>query len=229
MSSPLYSFISLYVYIFPLNICLLLDLNSIALACNPSKSSAVKYFNLGLPSHLFPNARFKISFDNSNNINLVYEGIYTMTSGQKSKLRSDIVKALTNMKSEVIGRTGMKEISYAINKHNDYAGQAGINYTFNFSVESDLAWYETMDGIGMIAIIQGISLGNRYLNYKAYSKGVELEDKAYLTKNLYHISNKCNVYLEYANSTEEKAVPSFYSKKADAATQGYYPCPICKP
>ena len=35
--------------------------------------------------------------------------------------------------------------------------------------------------------------------------------------------------MEYVTSTNEKIVPSFYLNKANAATQGFYPCPICKP
>ncbi len=178
--------------------------------------------------------------DNENNTELVYT--YSITRSEKNKLKEQVVKQLSEIRTKVIGEIGMKEISYAVNKHNSYAGQVGINYTFRFSVESDAAWYETMDGIGMLAVIQGVSLGNRYLNYKAYSaadlvvankyfvsKGVTMEDLAYLRKDLYHMSNKCKVYLEYVNSTREKIVPSYYMKKADAATQGFYPCPICKP
>lgn len=182
--------------------------------------------------------------DNSNNTYLIYEYANNLLSGDRSKLKAKIIEHLDDIKQEVIGEISMKEISYAVNKHNDYAEQAGISYTFRFSVESDQAWYETMDGLGMIAIIQGVSLGNRYLNYKAYSasdliattkyyvtKGVTIEGKnlAYLSKDLYHSSDKCRAYLEYINSTNDKIVPSFYTIKAEAATQGYYPCPICKP
>lgn len=181
--------------------------------------------------------------DDKNNYNLVYyDAIEKMTTTQRNNLRNDIEKHLDSIRLERIAQIGMKEISYAVNKHNIYAKDAGISYTFRFSVESDNVWYETMDGIGMLAIVQGISLGNRYLNYKAYSaadltetqvyylsKGTNKENKSYLNKDLYHISNKCKVFLEYKNSTSDKLVPSFYSKKADAATHGYYPCPICKP
>ena len=48
---------------FPLKFCPLLDLNSIGFAFKPSKSSALKYFSLGFPSHLLPNAAFNINFD----------------------------------------------------------------------------------------------------------------------------------------------------------------------
>lgn len=182
--------------------------------------------------------------DNSNNTYLVHEYVENLLSSDRTKLKNKVVEHLNKIKQNIIGEISMREISYAVNKHNDYAGQAGITYTFRFSVESDQVWYETMDGIGMVAIIQGISLGNRYLNYKAYSasdliattkyfvsKGVTIEGKplAYLEKDLYHASDKCKAYLEYKNSTNDKIVPSFYTIKAEAATQGYYPCPICKP
>ena len=180
--------------------------------------------------------------DNINNSQLIYNA--DMLSQDRTELLTDIVNKLKELKSITIAKVGMKEISYAVNKHNEYAKQAGINYTFRFSVESDAAWYETMDGIGMIAIIQGISFGNRYLNYKAYSasdlvvakkyfvsKGVTLEEKnlSYFEKDLYHMSENCDVYKEYKNSTIEKISPNYYNTQADAATQGYYPCPICKP
>lgn len=172
------------------------------------------------------------------------DGVDKMLSSKKFSLKMNIIDKLNEVRKEVIAKIGMKEISSAVNKHNVFARQLDINYTFKFSVESDEAWYETMDGIGMIAVIQGISLGNRYLNYKAYSasdliatnkyylsKGVTVEGKdvAYFEKDLYHVSKNCRVYIEYLNSTNEKITPSYYTKRAEAATQGFYPCPICKP
>lgn len=180
--------------------------------------------------------------DRINNSDLVYDAI--ILSSNRVQLLNDIVSKLGELKNTTIAQIGMKEISYAVNKHNEYAKTVGINYTFRFSVESDAAWYETMDGIGMIAIIQGISFGNRYLNYKAYSasdlvvakryhvsKGITIEDRelSYFEKDLYHISENCTIYREYKNSTVEKISPSYYTSQAEAATQGYYPCPICKP
>ena len=201
--------------------------------------------NDGTISDIEEFANFYIN-DEENNYNLVYvnTAANVITSSQKDMLRLRVIEHLTDIRARIIAETSMKEISYAVNKHNSYAEQAGITYNFRFSVESDSAWYETMDGIGMIAIIQGISLGNRYLNYKAYSasdlivakkyyvsKGVTIEgrDLSYLERDLYHVSNKCPAYLEYANTTSEKVVPAFYSSKAETTTQGYYPCPICKP
>lgn len=197
--------------------------------------------NLGKIDKMAYSKNFYLN-DNSNNSQLIYGA--SIVSGQISILKSQLVEHLEKIRTQIIAQIGMKEISYAVNKHNTYADQAGITYNFNFSVESDSAWLETMDGIGMIAIIQGISLGNRYLNYKAYSASdliatkkyyvsqavfIEGKELAYLSRNLYHISNRCEAYLEYINSTTEQLIPSFYSNKAEVATQGFYPCPICKP
>lgn len=183
--------------------------------------------------------------DNNNNEELVYGGQTQIVTSARRDLRNKVVEELKVSRKKIIGEIGMREISYAVNKHNSYSRQMGINYTFTFSVESDATWYETMDGIGMIAIIQGVSLGNRYLNYKAYSasdlimtkkyyvsKGVFTDEGktiSYLSKDLYHVSDKCNVYRAYLNTTTETLIPNNYTSKADAATQGYYPCPICKP
>lgn len=182
--------------------------------------------------------------DSNNNEQLVYfEGFENeVTSTVRKKLHEEVVNHLKEKRLEVIAEIGMREVSYAVNKHNSYAKETGISYKFRFTVESDSVWYETMDGIGMIAIVQGISLGNRYLNYKAYSaadlvetqiyyltKATNKENKAYLNKDLYHISDKCKVFLEYTNSTREKLIPRIYTSRAEAATHGYYPCPICKP
>lgn len=197
--------------------------------------------------------------DYANNSDLVYvETYYTIDentgeqiehtstyilSEDAERVRKQIVEHLTGVRRETIAKIGMKEISYAINKHNEYAKQVGIKYTFRFSVESDDVWYETMDGIGIISFIQGIPLGNRYLNYKAYSASdlvaarkyyaskaiTNIVNISYLARNLYHASNECDVYKHYKEITGEKVVPAFYYSRAEAATQGFYPCPICKP
>ena len=180
--------------------------------------------------------------DEANNQDLIH--MANILSGEQRKLKSQIVEELNKVRQRVIAQIGMKEISYAVNEHNTYAKSVGINYKFIFSVESDAAWYETMDGIGMIAIIQGISLGNRYLNYKAYSasdlvmatryyasEGITIEGRelSYFEKDLYHISKNCMVYQEYINYAGKTLIPEYYLKKADAATQGFHPCPICNP
>ncbi|MBR6688477.1 MAG: hypothetical protein IKL68_00470 [Clostridia bacterium] len=193
--------------------------------------------------------------DMENNLELVYSE--DLSSDQESALREKIVKHLSEMRKDVIARIGMKHISYAINHHNDFSGLTGIDYKFTFTVDSDTSWFETMNGIGIISVIQGISLGNRYLNYKSYSAAelsetrkyyvsaaleadtkepepvagipVEKEKRYYLEYNLYHASTKCLVYEYYISMAKDTVVPIYYQSKAAAATQGYYACPICKP
>lgn len=181
--------------------------------------------------------------DDNNNTPLVYTD--KLPSWAETSLRKEVVTHLANIRKDVIARLGMKHISYAINNHNEYARLSGIRYNFMLSVESANSWYETMDGVGMIAVIQGISLGNRYLNYKAYSASDLVEtrkyyvstvldddysnDRFYLKYNLYHSSQKCYIYEYYMTKVEKQVTPAYYLNKADVATQGYYPCPICKP
>ena len=185
--------------------------------------------------------------DSSNNQDLIYKA--NILSQDKVTLRQEIVKTLDDLRKDVIAKVCMKEISYAVNEHNKFAKQSGITYNFSFSVESDSQWYETVDGIGMIAIIQGISLGNRYLNYKSYSASDlilskryyvsdaiytqdnlgNIESYSYLSRKLYHVSDDCDVYKTYLSNADKQLVPRFYSSRLDAATQGYYPCPVCNP
>lgn len=217
------------------------------------------YLNIYKKSHFDPNAE-KINLvvnkgfyltDMANNLELVYSE--DLPSDVESDLRERIVKHLSEMRKDVIARIGMKHISYAINHHNDFTGATGIDYKFTFTVDSDTAWFETMNGIGIISVVQGISLGNRYLNYKSYSAaelsetrkyyvsaaleadtklpedGSEKEPRYYLEYDLYHASTKCPIYEYYISMAKDTVLPIYYQKKADAATQGYYTCPICKP
>ena len=193
--------------------------------------------------------------DMSNNLDLIYSE--ELVSEVEKSLREQIVIHLSGMRKDIIAKTGMKNISYAINNHNSYAKSSGIKYEFRFAVDSDTTWYETMNGIGVISVIQGISLGNRYLNYKSYSAAelsetkkyyasaaldvdtkepaaingvaVEKENRYYLEYNLYHVSKKCPVYEYYIRMTESPVMPMYYQSRGEAATQGYYACPICKP
>lgn len=163
-------------------------------------------------------------------------------------LKQNIIKYLDVQREKTISKVAMKEISYAINAHNEYAEKLGITYNFVLNPTSDEDWYETVNGIGMIAMVQGIPLGNRYLNYKGYgltdltlAKKYYLSneiikapttDTTYLSKKLYHSSDKCPIYEQYVIKYLNEAYllkPKFFTSKNVAATNGYFPCPICKP
>lgn len=188
--------------------------------------------------------------DTTNNKELVFGE--SILSYDETKLRADIVEYLAKRRNEIISETAKKHLSYAVNKHNEYAGTTDIKYEFRLNVDEDVDFEESIHGIGLIAVIQGVSLGNRYLNYKAYSTselaeakkyyvstaltGEELDSytdyikaETYLKYNLYHSSIRCMIYEYYKGNIKDLVLPEYYLSRADAATQGYYPCPICKP
>lgn len=174
-------------------------------------------------------------------------------SGLFSNEKMDIItKVLDNIKAkrkEVITKISIDAISQAVNSHNTYAEMLGVKYDFVFSETNEAEWYESINGIGMVAIIQGISLGNRYLDYRAYSvtslslskkyylsnpvlTESEVTQDTYLRHKLYHSSKNCPLYKEYIfrNLNDyDRLTPKFYYNAAEAAANGYSPCPFCKP
>lgn len=194
--------------------------------------------------------------DSMNNEWLVGDSRYLynfgggIISNTLSETISEVAEKLSEIRKEVIAKICMQELSYAVNAHNYYAKKAGVKYNFTFGIESDADWYETVDGVGMVAVVQGISLGNRYLNYSAYSATDLTVAKRYYLSNTvgeaesanysiiedrlyYHSREDCPIYATYLNYTEnkkiDKIVPSFFYNKEEAAANGYKPCFVCKP
>lgn len=184
--------------------------------------------------------------DEKNNSPL-FEGMSTLTpKSEKDK----IVKLLKGKRKEVIANIVMNEVAYAINKNNSYARVAGIKYDFVFPNYTKEDWYKTVENIGMIAFVQGLSVGNKYLDYHAYGIADLTQIKRYYLTipsvnskykyNLYHSNENCP---EYRVSTKLVS-PSYAISKQQAASMsasmseqtgegeqhtGFYPCPICKP
>lgn len=175
--------------------------------------------------------------DNDNNTWLVGSSyaLYNKFSGsllteEANDLKDKVVELLNAQRKQVIAKVCMQELSYAVNAHNYFAQKAGVKYNFNFSIESDQDWYETVDGIGMVAVVQGISLGNRYLNYNAYSMSdLSLTKKYYISDvtkktkeddtsvsevvlglKYYHISENCPVYKKYLAAVENESAGDGY-------------------
>jgi len=191
--------------------------------------------------------------DSINNEWLVGDSKYLYNFGDGivssilSETINEVAKKLTEIRKEVISKICMQELSYAVNAHNYYAKKAGVKYNFTFGIESDADWYETVDGVGMVAVVQGISLGNRYLNYSAYSATDLTVAKRYYLSNAigevenvnysiigdylyYHSREDCPIYTTYLeNKKIGKIVPSFFYNKEEAAANGYKPCFVCKP
>ena len=180
----------------------------------------------------------------------------TITSSEIQDIKGNVVALLKEKRKEIIAKICMEEISYAVNVHNYYARRMGISYDFNFNISSDSDWYDTVDGIGVVAIVQGISLGNRNLHYSAYSVSsltsakkyylsdemVDLKDDAVLEgvnvsdlkkHRYYHASEYCPIYkayLDYIGMLNLGTIsPSFMYDREEAAANNFKPCFICKP
>lgn len=169
-------------------------------------------------------------------------------SDELTSLKDKIVKNIIKKRKEVIKEISINAISFAANAHNYHIKNLGINYLFAFQVDEEPGiWFDNINGIGIMAMVQGIPLGNRYLNYKAYSisalslskkyylsSGITDSDVAgtYLEHKLYHLTDRCPIYKEYVfRMLNDYSIltPKFYLLKSEAAENGYSPCPVCKP
>lgn len=173
-----------------------------------------------------------------------------VVSSEEAKLRSELVTHLLDIRKSVIVDTVTKELNQAVNRNNRYARSAGITYTFAFPATTQDEMYSVIENVGIVAFIQGISIGNKYLNSKAYGvASVEQKTRFYFTApndkskykmNLYHKDIECP---EYRISKINDMVPKYATSKQQAATavtrgtlldkkrvfQGFYPCPLCNP
>ncbi|MEG1705127.1 MAG: hypothetical protein RR290_00945 [Clostridia bacterium] len=198
--------------------------------------------NIGINSITYVSKGFYIS-DSKNNSDL-YDG----NTGNKDAVET----LLKNKRKEIIIDIITKELNYAVNKHNHYARLAKINYAFSFPYTTKDEMYRYVEDIGMLAFVQGISVGNKYLNYKSYGgSNIELTTKYYISipnvangskyiRNLYHKDINCP---EYKVSDKDNITPRFVGTKQQASSlkasltkggistyiQGFYPCPLCRP
>lgn len=173
------------------------------------------------------------------------------------KMLEKIVNHLKSVKDQVIIKTITDELAYSVNANNFYASNSGITYDFVFPQIEEAKMGEYIDEIGIFAFVQGLSVGNKYLDTQAYSVSrLELVNRYYLSipnknskgklekskynKNLYHSNINCP---EYKASIHENLTPIYVTTKQQAAsvigmykdgkTQkeviGFYPCPVCMP
>lgn len=169
-----------------------------------------------------------------------------------------IISNLQNKRKSVIINSIQDEMEYATNNNNSYASQAGIRYNFVFPTLEEGEMESQIQNVGIMALVQGISIGNRYLNVRAYSTSKLTEitryylsipntDGIYKTKynlNLYHKDKNCPEYRAFASNKENVNItPSFLFTKQQAASvkavlkkdntyiqlEGFYPCPVCNP
>ena len=99
-----------------------------------------------------------------------------------SDLLKEVEKLLTEIRKDILVDTVVKEMTYAVNNNNVHAKNAGITYTFAFPTTTNDEMYSSIENVGFMAFVQGISIGNKFLNTKAYGiNSLELTTRYYLT------------------------------------------------
>lgn len=197
--------------------------------------------------------------DSKNNSKLVANVDSNASLLQREKdVLPKIISNLQSKRKSVIINSIQDEMEYATNNNNSYASQAGIRYNFVFPTLEEGEMESQIQNVGIMALVQGISIGNRYLNVRAYSTSKLTEitryylsipntDGIYKTKynlNLYHKDKNCPEYRAFASNKENVNItPSFLFTKQQAASvkavlkkdntyiqlEGFYPCPVCNP
>lgn len=192
--------------------------------------------------------------DSKNNFKLISNGdsINELTTAERdTELLNNIVNKLQEKRKSVIIQAIQDEMEYATNNNNSYASQAGIKYNFVFPTLEEGEMESQIQNVGIMALVQGISIGNKYLNVRAYSTSKLTEVTRYylsipkansskFNMNLYHKDTNCP---EYRVSTHDNITPGYLFTKQQAASvkavlkkgnsyitlEGFYPCPICNP
>ena len=167
-----------------------------------------------------------------------------MAQSEAETVYAYLIEQLDEIRRQVIVNTVADEVSYAINIHNTLAKSMGTNYVFNFPTITEDDWYDVVQDTGILAFVQGMSVGNKYLNHYSYGLSKLSYGQRYWpttgSKNmnyfgltgvgskmpydrLYHKSKVCPLY-EQCTPVKD---PVNYLSRYDAAFDGYTPCPVC--
>jgi len=231
------------------------DLNAIQLNANVNGFS-VHTIEFSMDDYIVHRGKKKIG---GSDLTYGSKGFYISDSLNNSDLydgnlgiKNAVENLLKEKRKETIITIITSELNFAVNKHNHYAQIAGIQYAFSFPYTTKDEMYRYVEDIGMLAFVQGISVGNKYLNYKSYGgSSLELSTKYYIStpdegngskylRNLYHkdincpeykVSNKSNITPEFVNTKQQAASlkASISSAGTSVYVQGFYPCPLCRP
>ncbi len=166
------------------------------------------------------------------------------SSGEADQIYESLINQLDEIRKQVIVNTVVDEVSYAINTHNLLARAMGTTYTFNFPAISEDDWFSTVQDTGILAFVQGMAVGNKYLNHYSYGLSkLSYNQKYWPTTGskdvnyfgttgvgsempydkLYHKDKSCALYQQCTPATH----PSNFKSRYDAASGGYSPCPVC--
>lgn len=109
--------------------------------------------------------------------------VYDHNAGQWSRGLQREMMATTNVpllahserfeqvKKMTIVQTIQTDLANVINRHNEFAAKNGISYLFTLPSITGEEWNNSIQDIGMMAFIQGISVGHSYINNYALGGG----------------------------------------------------------
>ncbi|GGH22694.1 hypothetical protein [Paenibacillus segetis] len=152
-------------------------------------------------------------------------------NGLQEELRSELSIPLLQdsekfqqVRRSVIVRSIEDDLAVVINRHNKYARDLGVTYTFTLPVISQEEWNNTLDDVGVLIFLQGIPVGDRYYNNYALGGGRLVRGHPILagtdndTGIKYYFRDSCTAPYK----TEE-----VFTNERDAAAKGYFeaPCP----
>jgi hypothetical protein len=123
------------------------------------------------------------------------------------------------------------DISWYVSKHNEIASSYGITYHFGLPATDESDWEQTVEGIGIIVVFQGMPLkegSDRIYNRVAFSgAGIRKDNLFYIEqKSWYYIYHRagCPLLEGNLNIREEH----YYSVE-ECSKLGCYACPVCDP
>lgn len=194
---------------------------------------ALDDFNSKLQHVLFPKKPYAYQDDQGNLINFTLGdsvSLYSKSADQWFKGKKDDLFRLTgvellnnpnfdHIRRQTIISALEDSLEYHINRHNAYAMRLGVTYTFTLPTISEEEWVNTVDDIGVLALIQGLPLGfgQEYNNF-AFGGSRVLKSKEILAGEYQGIK----YYYLPSDSFPGEKEKSFASKK-EAAQEGYIP------
>lgn len=157
----------------------------------------------------------------------------TMKEGTWQELKneypnSELLKHFDEYRRKVIINSIEEKMKFYINQHNRIASQYGITYNFSLPTISDDDWKRTIDDISMMVMFQGYQYGtSRTMVYNRYTIGGARVSK----QNMYYIQQSTDGRKYYHKEDCELLTDKsdVYTTKKEAAQQGAFACPICKP
>jgi len=128
-----------------------------------------------------------------------------------------------------------KDLASHIARFNGFSARMGVTYKFRFPRIEDADWLRALTDEGMLVFAQGFPVitGAPYENNAFGGARIlrrpELVGYAHGGK-LVYCRDTCRQYIELSSRPDfnQESLIRFTDAR-DAASQGYYPCPICRP